>query len=817
MVMLYKTVIAFLLTLAGFNIGAKEISGYVQDKKDREPIPFSNVWVKGTFTGTMTDVNGYFQLSIAETDTLAISSVGYQSLEIPAKQITEIPMFIYMTEEVQELGEVTVKPEISRARVLFKKIQEHKKENREQVYRVRDYKTLETTTVYLAVDSTTRIIRSFGNLNDVTVEMENQTLRFSPVYLAEQAQVVSNDSVSLLFEKKDAVFPRLKQALESVVLNNVVVDMDFYKEQVNIMERGFISPLSSSALSHYNLYLNDSNLIDNSKYYHFSFAPKNKYDPLFTGHFTIEDGSFALTAIDVYIAGTANLNFVNGFKGQIEYKKLPDGGWFYLTQNTEVNLSFTANKDSLSTYTSKRIDNIAKGNRLISKYIQYSTSESLDGIKADEWKHQPEFAFNSDLPNAYSRVDNLKEHEIVKGIDKIGGTVLTSYFNVGKIDIGPVFDIYSTNTIEGQRFSVPLRTSEQLFQRFSIGGFLGYGTRNSEFKYGANVIVQPQASDKFIFRFNYSNDYSVVSQDKYLRFIKYNPNNKGTGNFIALFTSWEENPYLKEEKSYEFRMEYNARNDVHLEVSPYLLYSTGTPHVHFIRNGTDYKNYKNYGVLIDLRLAFGQPYDKFFFDRIYYISNIPVVHLNFDIGQTLLPGQKTKDAGLYTQFHGSIQGRLTRGQVFMNYIVNAGYLFGDAPYDLLDQPVGSMSLGYPKDRFNLLHFASFAHNVYTNAHLHINGGGVVLNRIPVIKNFKLREIVSLKTHYGNLNDSYRPVFDLPPYYSNEINTPYAEIGFGLTNIFKVLRVEYVQQLGGAYRGSNFTDRNGIRFRMEMSF
>ena len=815
--MLHKIVITFILAVAGFNIGAQEISGYVQDEKNNEPIPFANVWIKGTFTGTMSDVNGYFKLLVPETDTLSVSSVGYYPVEIPAKQITEIPLIIALVEQVQELGEVTVKPEVSRAKVLFKKIQEHKKENREQVNRVRDYKTLETKTVYLAVDTTSKIIRSFGNLDDVTVEMDNQTLKFSPVYLSELARVVSNDSISVVYEKKDGVFPRIKQTLESVILNNVVVDMDFYKDQVNIMDRGFISPLNSSALSHYNLYLNDSIYTDSSKYFHFSFAPKNKYDPLFTGHFTIEDGSFALTAIDAYISKNANLNFVNGFKGQVQYKKLPGGGWFYLAQNTEVNLSLTSNKDSASTYSSKRIDNVSIGNRLIRKYIQYSTSENLDEIRGGEWKNQPEFAFDPVLSDAYSRVDNLKGHDVIKGIDKIGGMVLTSYFNVGKIDVGPVFDIYSTNTIEGERISIPLRTSEQLFKRFSVGGFLGYGTRNSEFKFGANFVVQPQPTDRFILRFNYSNDYTLVSQDKFLRFIKNNPNNKGTGNFIALFTSREENPYLKEEESFEFRMEYNAPNDVHFEMSPYLLSSTSTPSVRFIRNNTEYNTYKNYGVFMDLRLAFGQPYDKFFFDRIYYISNTPVVHLSFDMGQALLPGQKMSDAGLYTHFHGSIQGRLTRGQVFMNYIVNSGYLMGDEPYDLLDQPVGSMSLGYSKDRFNLLHFASFAHNLYSNVHLHVNGGGVLLNRVPAVKKLKLREIVSFKAHVGDLNNSYKPVFDLPPYYSNETNKPYAEIGFGLTNIFKVLRAEYVHQLGGAYAGSGFTDRSGIRFRAEMSF
>jgi hypothetical protein len=172
---------------------------------------------------------------------------------------------------------------------------------------------------------------------------------------------------------------------------------------------------------------------------------------------------------------------------------------------------------------------------------------------------------------------------------------------------------------------------------------------------------------------------------------------------------------------------------------------------------------------------------------------------------------------MYSQFHGSIQGRVNMGQVFMNYIFNAGYLLGKAPYDLLDQPVGSMSLGYAKDRFNLLHFASFAHNLYTNTHLHFNGGGIVFNRLPLVKKLKLREIISLKCHYGKLGDSYNGVFDLPGYYNNDLKSPYTEIGFGITNILKILRVEYVHQLGNTYMNRDFTDNGGFRFRAEMSF
>ncbi len=805
------------MVIASSGVFAQEVSGYVRDSGSKEPVPFANVWVKGTQQGTTTDLNGVFKIVAPANDTLSVSSVGYKSQKIMIRKDQDTELTVLLEEDVKVINEVTVKPEVPRARVLFNEIIRHKKENREKILDVRNYKAMETTTVYIAVDTTSRIIRSFGNLEDVTVKVDNQDLRFSPVYLYERAQNVSADSSSVVYQKKNSIFPRLNQAFESVILQNVVVDLDFYKDQIFILDRGFISPISNSALSFYNLYLNDSIIIDSTKYFQFSYAPRNKYNQLFSGSFTVEDGSFALTKIDAYISKEANLNFVNGFDAHVIYNKLPDNSWFYDEQQIRINLAFTLNKDSASNYSSKRIDNVSKGNWLINKSTRYSNSARLNQVRASMWRGQPEFKVREPLEDPYARVDKLKEHEVVKGIDAVGGMVLTSYVNAGKIDIGPVFDIYSTNLIEGNRFTVPLRTSEKMFKNFSVGGFLGYGTKNKEFKHGLNVTYQPEETDRFLFRFSYSNDYTLVSQDKYLRFIKNNPNNRGTGNFIAIFTARERNPYLKEEKSFELRAEYNASSGIHFELSPYLLSNTATPYVRFTRNNIDYEHYRNYGLMANLRFTFGQHYDKYFFDRVYYVNPVPVINLNMDIGQTMLPDGSMSNSGVYTQFHGAIQGRINMGQIFMNYIFNAGYLFGKAPYDLLDQPVGSMSLGYAKDRYNLLHFASFAHNLYTNTHLHFNGGGVILNRIPLVRKMKLREIISFKCHYGDLTKSYEGVFDLPGYYTNNFKEPYAEIGFGVTNIFKVLRVEYVHQLNSHYMNRDFTDNSGFRFRAEMSF
>ena len=47
------------------------------------------------------------------------------------------------------------------------------------------------------------------------------------------------------------------------------------------------------------------------------------------------------------------------------------------------------------------------------------------------------------------------------------------------------------------------------------------------------------------------------------------------------------------------------------------------------------------------------------------------------------------------------------------------------------------------------------------------------------------------------------------------NVPYMELGVGLANIFKILRVDYVWRL--TYRDHPGVDRQGLRILMQVSF
>ncbi len=82
------------------------INGTVMDDA-REGLPGVNILVKGTTTGTVTNVDGTYSISVlSSADTLAFSSIGYGSEEIAINNRTTIDLT--MMPDVKSLQEVVV-------------------------------------------------------------------------------------------------------------------------------------------------------------------------------------------------------------------------------------------------------------------------------------------------------------------------------------------------------------------------------------------------------------------------------------------------------------------------------------------------------------------------------------------------------------------------------------------------------------------------------------------------------------------------------------------------------------------------------------
>ena len=81
----FLSVFLLIVTLSTFAQEKAVVTGKVTDKEmNNEPLPFANVFIKGTTTGTTTDFDGNYTLSVNEGPvTLVFSFVGYTTIEVP--------------------------------------------------------------------------------------------------------------------------------------------------------------------------------------------------------------------------------------------------------------------------------------------------------------------------------------------------------------------------------------------------------------------------------------------------------------------------------------------------------------------------------------------------------------------------------------------------------------------------------------------------------------------------------------------------------------------------------------------------------------
>ena len=142
-------------------------------------------------------------------------------------------------------------------------------------------------------------------------------------------------------------------------------------------------------------------------------------------------------------------------------------------------------------------------------------------------------------------IDSLNNDPHIKLITELSELFITSYYTIGKIDIGPIYNMYSSNKVEGKRPMILFRTNKYFMNNLLISNYIGYGSSDKRYKYGVEFKIRDKEEKSLELALSYKN-YIESMGDRYIyRAIRPNLFEvSGNDVFTSLFSGMQEDKML---------------------------------------------------------------------------------------------------------------------------------------------------------------------------------------------------------------------------------------------------------------------------------
>lgn len=145
------------------------------------------------------------------------------------------------------------------------------------------------------------------------------------------------------------------------------------------------------------------------------------------------------------------------------------------------------------------------------------------------------------------------------------------------------------------------------------------------------------------------------------------------------------------------------------------------------------------------------------------------------------------------------------------------YILGTVPYPLLSVHLGNETPFYTDVLYSLMNFGEFFSDRFVSMQYRQNFEGFLLNRVPLMRKLKWRLTGLTNVIYGDLRDENLTVSDPLPFPAGNsnltFNKPYVELGYGVENIFRFLRVDFVHRL--SYLENDRARKFGVLFTAQL--
>ncbi|MBI5010374.1 MAG: carboxypeptidase-like regulatory domain-containing protein, partial [Bacteroidia bacterium] len=377
-------------------------------------------------------------------------------------------------------------------------------------------------------------------------------------------------------------------------------------------------------------------------------------------------------------------------------------------------------------------------------------------------------------------------------------------------------------SVEGSRIRFGGRTTTTFSKKITVDGYMAYGFKDNLIKYGGGVTysLTPRTIYQFpvkSIKVSYQKDVRIPGQE--LQFTQ-------ADNILLSFKRGVNDKYMLNNI---FRVEFLHEFENHFSYQPGYSFNRQYPYgtlnftssIPFSAQGNI--SYINISELyLNLRWAPNESFYQGKQNRVSFPNKHPVINLKIAGGAEFIGNDYDYlrlQFNITRRYYISILGYTDVG-------LEAGKIFGQVAYPLLFMHRANQTYAYQKYSYNLMNFLEFVSDQYASINIDHSFNGFLLNKVPLIKKLKLREIVTFKALYGRLAETNNPdyqdnLFLFPtdvagtPLTYTLTSKPYIEAGVGLSNIFRIFRIDFIKRF--SYTDNPNVDDTGFRvqFRLDI--
>ncbi len=816
----------FFIAFTAAVVAQTKVSGQVVDDNNG-PVPYANVYFKGTSEGVITDENGKFYLESTNSySDLVISFVGFTPKEVTLEKPVTYDLVVMLT-EAREIKEVVVysgktSKKNNPAIDILRKIWERRRKNGLRMFKQYEYDKYEKVEFDMnSIDSTVMNSKLFKGMEFIFQHVDTSDVTgktYLPIFINEAISEVYGDNTTnsrkeILKANKNSGFSNNQQII--AFIKDLYADYDIYDNYLKLFDKDFVSPLSRTGINVYNYVLHDSTYIDNKWCYNIVFYPRRKNELTFKGNFWVNDTTFAIKKIDMAVSKNANINWVKDIYIEQEFEVLNDS--VFLLTRDHMMTDFALNKKEKSKGVYGKRTTLARDHKFDIQRPQEFYKQEVNQFdesvltKSDEYWEENRFErLNKDERGIYEMLDTLKTVPRFQRYYTLIATLGSGYYQMGNFDYGPIFSTVGYNDVEGLRLRTGGRTYFGQNDPWRIEGYTAYGFKDNRFKYGISGKWMVDKRRRIILAAGNRRDIeqigvSLTATNDVLgrsfassAIFASGDNSKLTDiNFTTFSAEIEPVKHLVFRTSFSYRTLNSASPTFSLD---YFI-DADNPSL-----GTKgFTRQYEYGFLIDytpFRRTIGYGVERSDVD-----TNYARLFLNFTQG---IKGILESDFEYQKLQFYYRQPVLVGGFGRLFTTLEAGKIFGAVPLGLMGVVPGNQSYFIIDNTYNLMNYYEFVADEYVSLHFEHNFNGRLFSRIPGLRDLNLREIIGIKGVWGTVSDEniklnasnivYRAPEDV-----------YWEYHAGIGNIFKVFRIDF------AWRGSYLNLPDANRFAVKGVF